>query len=149
MMCNPKHVVYAFQSTAIALAVAFAKLLVHSFYVLSSLTHVVLALRYYLYFFTFTLHLDAQEWDRGCHERYGRIYQPNGLAWCAKYKSSSEWLQVDLGVAAKVRTHMLEHRQHRSNLKLNTLSQNISTQHTFNHACVQLMTVPFLRHVVY
>ena len=44
----------------------------------------------------------VQEWDRGCHERYGRLYQPNGLAWCAKYKSSSEWLQVDLGVAAKV-----------------------------------------------
>lgn len=43
------------------------------------------------------------EWDKGCHERYGRLYQPNGLGWCAKYKSSSEWLQVDLGVAAKVR----------------------------------------------
>ena len=43
-----------------------------------------------------------QEWDKGCHERYGRVYQPNGLGWCAKYKSSSEWLQVDLGVAAKV-----------------------------------------------
>ena len=42
------------------------------------------------------------EWDKGCHERYGRLYQPNGLGWCAKYKSSSEWLQVDLGVAAKV-----------------------------------------------
>ena len=46
-----------------------------------------------------------QEWDKGCHERYGRVYQPNGLGWCAKYKSSSEWLQVDLGVAAKVRGH--------------------------------------------
>ena len=45
------------------------------------------------------------EWDKGCHERYGRLYQPNGLGWCAKYKSSSEWLQVDLGVAAKVRKH--------------------------------------------
>ncbi len=44
-----------------------------------------------------------QEWDKGCHERHGRVYQPNGLGWCAKYKSSSEWLQVDLGVAAKVR----------------------------------------------
>ena len=43
-----------------------------------------------------------QEWDKGCHERHGRVYQPNGLGWCAKYKSSSEWLQVDLGVAAKV-----------------------------------------------
>ena len=45
-----------------------------------------------------------QEWDKGCHERHGRVYQPNGLGWCAKYKSSSEWLQVDLGVAAKVGT---------------------------------------------
>jgi lactadherin len=42
------------------------------------------------------------EWDRGCHARYGRVYQPNGFGWCAKFKSSSEWLQVDLGVAAKV-----------------------------------------------
>ena len=42
------------------------------------------------------------EWDKGCHERYGRLYQPNGYGWCAKFKSSSEWLQVDLGVAAKV-----------------------------------------------
>ncbi|XP_041365441.1 lactadherin-like isoform X2 [Gigantopelta aegis] len=43
-----------------------------------------------------------QEWDRGCHEKYARIYLPNKLGWCAKYKSSSEWLQVDLGVAARV-----------------------------------------------
>ncbi len=51
-----------------------------------------------------------QEWDKGCHERYGRIYQPNGLGWCAKYKSSSEWMQVDLGVAAKVRLLMKSRR---------------------------------------
>jgi len=43
-------------------------------------------------------------WDAGCHERHGRLYQPNGLAWCAKYKTASEWLQVDLGVPAKVLT---------------------------------------------
>jgi len=42
------------------------------------------------------------DWDAGCHERYARLYQQNGLSWCAKYKSSSEWLQIDLGVAAKV-----------------------------------------------
>jgi len=41
-------------------------------------------------------------WDAGCHERHGRLYQRDGLAWCAKYKSASEWLQVDLGVPAKV-----------------------------------------------
>ena len=43
-----------------------------------------------------------QEWDKGCHERFARVYQPNGLAWCAKFKSSSEWLQIDLGVSGKV-----------------------------------------------
>ena len=37
-----------------------------------------------------------------CHEQHARVYQPNGLAWCAKYKTSSEWLQIDLGVVAKV-----------------------------------------------
>lgn len=43
-----------------------------------------------------------QEWDRRCHEKYARVYLPNKYGWCAKYKSSSEWLQVDLGVAARV-----------------------------------------------
>jgi len=41
------------------------------------------------------------DWDRTCHERHARLYQPNGRAWCAKYKTSSEWIQIDLGVAAK------------------------------------------------
>jgi hypothetical protein len=44
-----------------------------------------------------------QEWDKGCHERFARLYQPNKYGWCAKYKSSSEWLQIDLGVVSKVR----------------------------------------------
>ena len=44
-------------------------------------------------------------WDRTCHERYARLYQPNGHAWCAKYKTSSEWLQIDLGVLTKVTRH--------------------------------------------
>jgi lactadherin len=43
-----------------------------------------------------------QEWDKNCHERFARVYQPNGRGWCARYKTSSEWLQVDLGVAAKI-----------------------------------------------
>jgi len=43
------------------------------------------------------------EWDKDCAERYARVYQPDRLGWCAKYKSASEWLQVDLGVASKVR----------------------------------------------
>jgi len=58
------------------------------------------------------------DWDTGCHERFGRLYQPNGLAWCAKYKSSSEWLQVDLGVPTKVfYTHFKPntHRRRRRN----------------------------------
>ena len=42
------------------------------------------------------------DWDPACHQRYGRLYQQNGFSWCAKYKSPSEWLQIDLGVAAKV-----------------------------------------------
>ena len=42
------------------------------------------------------------DWDPGCHERYARLYQENGFSWCAKYKSPSEWLQIDLGVPAKV-----------------------------------------------
>jgi len=42
------------------------------------------------------------EWDRGCSQKFARVYQPGDQAWCAKYKSASEWLQVDLGVPAKV-----------------------------------------------
>jgi len=49
-------------------------------------------------------------WDPACHERYGRVYQPNGVAWCAKHKSSSEWLQVDLGLASKVTGLMTQGR---------------------------------------
>jgi hypothetical protein len=41
-------------------------------------------------------------WDMECHEKYSRIYIENGKAWCAKHRSDSEWLQIDLGVAAKV-----------------------------------------------
>lgn len=43
------------------------------------------------------------EWDKKCAEKYARVYRPNKYGWCAKYKSSSEWLKVDLGVAARVR----------------------------------------------
>ena len=41
-------------------------------------------------------------WDRACAERHARLYLPNRLAWCARYKSASEWLQIDLGVLTKV-----------------------------------------------
>lgn len=41
-------------------------------------------------------------WVKGCQEKNGRLFRQNGLAWCAKFKSSSEWLQIDLGVQALV-----------------------------------------------
>ncbi|XP_064634109.1 lactadherin-like isoform X3 [Lineus longissimus] len=51
-----------------------------------------------------------QEWDKACHERFARLYQPNKYGWCAKYKSSSEWLQIDLGVVSKVTGVMTQGR---------------------------------------
>ena len=42
------------------------------------------------------------DWDKGCHERFARLYNSKGRSWCAKYKAQSEWLQIDLGVASKV-----------------------------------------------
>lgn len=42
------------------------------------------------------------EWDSKCREKYARVYLENKYGWCAKYKSASEWLQVDLGVASRV-----------------------------------------------
>lgn len=41
-------------------------------------------------------------WDPNCHEKYSRLYMENGKAWCAKHRSDAEWLQIDLGVAAKI-----------------------------------------------
>ena len=41
--------------------------------------------------------------DSRCLERYARVFQPSMFAWCAKYKSSTEWLQIDLGAPGKVR----------------------------------------------
>jgi len=41
-------------------------------------------------------------WDPDCHEKNARLYQPSDRAWCARHKSDSEWLQIDLGIAAKV-----------------------------------------------
>jgi hypothetical protein len=42
-------------------------------------------------------------WDPDCHEKNARLYQSTDRAWCARHKSDSEWLQIDLGIAAKVR----------------------------------------------
>jgi hypothetical protein len=46
-----------------------------------------------------------KEWDKKCSEKYARVYLPNKYGWCAKYKSSSEWIKIDLGVAARVSIH--------------------------------------------
>ncbi|CAF0807290.1 unnamed protein product [Brachionus calyciflorus] len=41
-------------------------------------------------------------WDPDCHEKFSRLYVENGKAWCAKHRSDAEWLQIDLGVSAKI-----------------------------------------------
>ncbi|CAF3609612.1 unnamed protein product [Rotaria socialis] len=41
-------------------------------------------------------------WDPDCHEKNARLYQTADRAWCARHKSDSEWLQIDLGIAAKI-----------------------------------------------
>lgn len=46
-------------------------------------------------------------WDPDCHEKYARLYQSLDRAWCARQKSDSEWLQIDLGIAAKVSDSIL------------------------------------------
>ena len=48
-------------------------------------------------------------WDVDCHEKNARLYSANGKAWCAKHRTDSEWLQIDLGVAAKVYTYIYKY----------------------------------------
>jgi len=50
------------------------------------------------------------EWDHKCREKYARVYLENKYGWCAKYKSASEWLQVDLGVQSRVTGVMTQGR---------------------------------------
>jgi hypothetical protein len=40
--------------------------------------------------------------ESNCHEKNARLYQSFDRAWCARHKSDSEWLQIDLGITAKV-----------------------------------------------
>ncbi|CAF1300503.1 unnamed protein product, partial [Adineta ricciae] len=40
--------------------------------------------------------------DYDCHEKNARVYQAFDRAWCARHKSDSEWLQIDLGIPAKI-----------------------------------------------
>ncbi|UJR21404.1 hypothetical protein I4U23_024494 [Adineta vaga] len=40
--------------------------------------------------------------DYDCHEKHARLYQSSNRAWCARQKSDSEWLQIDLGISAKI-----------------------------------------------
>jgi len=42
-------------------------------------------------------------WDPDCHEKNARLYLSSDRAWCSRHKSDSEWLQIDLGISAKVR----------------------------------------------
>lgn len=42
------------------------------------------------------------EWDQSCHEKYSRLYEDPGKAWCPKHRSDSEWLQIDMGVSSKI-----------------------------------------------
>uniref|UniRef100_A0A0X3P242 Lactadherin n=1 Tax=Schistocephalus solidus TaxID=70667 RepID=A0A0X3P242_SCHSO len=49
-------------------------------------------------------------WSKDCAPANGRLYMPNGLAWCPKYKSSTEWLQVDLGIRATITGILLQGR---------------------------------------
>jgi len=46
-------------------------------------------------------------WDSDCHEKNARLYQSLDRAWCARNKSDSEWLQIDLGISAKVSRNSL------------------------------------------
>lgn len=48
--------------------------------------------------------------EPGCQIRYARLYQLSGHAWCAGHKSAFEWIQIDLGVAAKVTGIMTQGR---------------------------------------
>lgn len=45
-----------------------------------------------------------------CHERFARLHLHNGLSWCARYKAPTEWLQLDLGLPAKVTGVMTQGR---------------------------------------
>ena len=44
----------------------------------------------------------SSRWGFDCHEKNARIYRSFNRAWCARHKSDSEWLQIDLGITAKV-----------------------------------------------
>jgi len=46
-------------------------------------------------------------WDAGCHTRNARPYIANGKGWCARLKSQSEWLQIDLGVVTTVSVFLI------------------------------------------
>ncbi|VDL18000.1 unnamed protein product [Hymenolepis diminuta] len=48
-------------------------------------------------------YMDEGGWAiNSCSPTNARPFLTNGLAWCPKYKSSTEWLQIDLGVRATV-----------------------------------------------
>lgn len=72
-----------------------------------------------------------------CAPTNARPFLANGLAWCPKYKSSTEWLQIDLGVRATVR----------SALKCSSLlNMLIQLRKTFQAPHVWIGAVPHNRH---
>ncbi|VDO13375.1 unnamed protein product [Rodentolepis nana] len=55
--------------------------------------------------------MDEGDWAiNSCSPNNARPFLTNGLAWCPKYKSSTEWLQIDLGVRATITGVMLQGR---------------------------------------
>uniref|UniRef100_A0A4Q8K6Y4 U47-Liphistoxin-Lth1b_1 n=1 Tax=Liphistius thaleban TaxID=1905330 RepID=A0A4Q8K6Y4_9ARAC len=48
--------------------------------------------------------------DPNCQVKYGRLMEASGKAWCAGRAVPYEWLQIDLGVAAKITALMTQGR---------------------------------------
>ncbi|VUZ57727.1 unnamed protein product [Hymenolepis diminuta] len=56
-------------------------------------------------------YMDEGGWAiNSCSPTNARPFLTNGLAWCPKYKSSTEWLQIGLGVRATITGVMLQGR---------------------------------------
>lgn len=55
-------------------------------------------------------HWTGGEDPNGCQARFARLY--HAKAWCAKHRSSGEWILVDLGVLSQVSGKILTRRKH-------------------------------------
>jgi len=56
----------------------------------------------------------SSTFESDCHERFARLHVQNGYSWCARYKAATEWLQLDLGLPAKVHHRPLQNISHGS-----------------------------------